>query len=249
MTKSPTLAQRYDTLYANEADAGGALEPLTVRGWPIHRNEALVYLARPGGRLLEIGSGTGSVLLTLAPRYNEVVGTELSPVRAEASRRHLAHLVNVRIHTGDLDSLAAAEREPFDAILWADVIEHVGNVIGAMKALARLSQPGTQLITVTPNIAYLPHRLRALRGRAPNTSLPHHANDGFAVDPGQTVLLDGGHFHYFTFGQLELLYRIAGFEPEMRLGFGRRLSRLRNRWPTLLSGAVCIVGTFRRAPQ
>lgn len=248
MTDSPTLAQSYDAIYASDA-AGGALEPLVVRGWPVHRNEALVYLARPGGRLLEIGSGVGSVLLTLAPRYTEVVGTELSPVRAEAARARLAHLANVRIHTGDLASLAAAEREPFDAIVWADVIEHVDDVIGAMKTLARLSRPGTQLVTVTPNVAYLMQRVRALRGRAPNTSLPHHGNEGFTADPAHTVLLDGGHFHYFTFRQLELLYRVAGFEPEVRLGFGSRLSRLRNRRPTLLSGAVCVAGTYRPVPQ
>ena len=248
MTDSNTLARSYDAIYAADA-AGGALEPLVVRGWPVHRNEALVHLARPGGRLLEIGSGVGNVLLTLAPRYTEVVGTELSPVRAEAARARLAHLGNVRIHTGDLASLLAAEREPFDAILWADVIEHVDDVIGAMKTLARLARPGTQLVTVTPNVAYLMQRMRALRGRAPNTSLPHHGNEGFTADPAQTVLLDGGHFHYFTFHQLELLYRVAGFEPELRLGFGSRLSRLRNRWPTLLSGAVCVAGIYRPALQ
>jgi SAM-dependent methyltransferase len=246
MTDSPTLAASYDAIYASDA-AAGTIEPLAVRGWPVHRNEALVFLARPGGRLLEIGSGVGSVLLTLAPRHAEVVGTELSPVRAEAARARLAHLANVRIHTGDLASLAAVEQEPFDAILWADVIEHVGDVIGAMKTIACLARPGTQLVTVTPNVAYIMQRVRALRGRAPNTSLPYHGNEGFTADPAQTVLLDGGHFHYFTFRQLELLYRIAGFEPEARLGFGSRLSRLRNRWPTLLSGAVCIAGTYRPA--
>ncbi|MBK8905043.1 MAG: hypothetical protein IPM53_27935 [Anaerolineaceae bacterium] len=49
--------------------------------------------------------------------------------------------------------------------------------------------------------------------------------------------------------KVEILYQIAGFEPEQRLGVGHNLTRLRNWWPTLLSGLVCISGTFQGVPE
>ena len=244
-TEDKSLVTKYDTLYQNEAMAGDLqVEPVQVVGWPADRNQALVYLARPGGRLLEIGCGRGGVLATLAPRFDEVVGSELSAVRAERTRRALAHVPNCTILNQPLETLAETAKPPFDCIVWADVIEHVADVIGAMQTLARLSKPGTQLVTVTPNVAFLPQRLNILRGRAPNTAIPWCPNEGFLPDPDQTVLLDAGHLHYFTFRQVEMLYSIAGFRPERRLGIGARFGRWRNRWPTLLSGLVCISGTF-----
>jgi ubiquinone/menaquinone biosynthesis C-methylase UbiE len=215
-----------------------------ISGWPTNRNEALVQLARPGGRLLEIGCGSGIVLATLASQYQELVGIELSSIRAEKAHERLALLSNCRVLNSSLEELPSIETEPFDCILWADVIEHVADVIATMHILAGLSQPGTQLVTTTPNVVFLPYRLRLLMGRGPNTALPLYPNEGFAQDPLQTVLHDAGHFHYFTFRQVEILYQIAGFWPEQRLGFGRRFGRLRNYWPTLLSGTVCISGSY-----
>jgi hypothetical protein len=65
------------------------------------------------------------------------------------------------------------------------------------------------------------------------------------VDTAETILLDLGHLHYFTFRQVEILYRLAGFRPERRLGIGKPFGRLRNLWPTLLNGQVCVSGTFQ----
>ncbi|GIV80633.1 MAG: hypothetical protein KatS3mg050_5027 [Litorilinea sp.] len=248
------LGRKYDRLYGAPPESGAPIppSPICVHGYPRDRNQALVYLARPGGRLLEVGCGSGVVLATLAPQYDQVVGTELSSNRAQAARQRLAHLANVEIVTGTLEDLLALNPEPFDVILWADVIEHIPDVIQAMASLAKLARPGTQLVTVTPNVAYLPHRLRLLLGRAPVTSLPLHGNHGFREKPHETELLDGGHLHYFTYRQLEILYQVAGFHPRRRLGIGRRLSRLRNLWPTLLSGEVCLVGEYvgaRLAPE
>jgi hypothetical protein len=87
-----------------------------------------------------------------------------------------------------------------------------------------------------------------LLGKAPNTALPWYPNEGFGKNPADTVMLDAGHLHYFTFRQVEILYRIAGFRPTQRLGIGARWGRLRNQWPTLLSGQVCVAGEYTGAP-
>jgi SAM-dependent methyltransferase len=247
------LAAKYDLIYQrDELGEQGEQDPNSLRpelvrveGWPTDRWQALMFLARPGGRLLEIGCGVGHLLATLAPQFDEVIGTELSPIRAERARRALAHLPNCRIVNEPLESLADELDPPYDCIIWADVLEHIIDVIGAMHILAGLSRPGTQLVTVTDNIAFLPQRLNLLRGRAPTTAWGAYPNEGFAEDPSETILLDLGHLHYFTFRQVEILYCLAGFRLECRLGIGKSFGRLRNLWPTLLSGQVCVSGTFQ----
>lgn len=254
------LAERYDTLYANETHDpetrahGETLAPIAKREWPQDRREALVHLARPGGRLLEIGCGPGEVLATLAPNYDALVGVELSSIRAAGARRNLAHLPHCTVLAAGVEDLDDQGLDPFDCILWADVIEHVVDVIQAMHTLARLARPGAQLVTVTPNVAFLPQRLRILTGKAPNTALPWYPHEGFGHPPAETHMLDAGHLHYFTFRQLETLYRVAGFVPTQRLGVGSRIQpggarlwgRLRNCWPTLLSGLVCVAGEYHK---
>ncbi|HEY76448.1 MAG TPA: class I SAM-dependent methyltransferase [Thermoflexia bacterium] len=247
VTDSGTLAAKYDEVYrdcAGQEAVDVRVKPIEVRGWPTDCRQAVVYLARPGGRLLEIGCGHGEVLAALAPYFDEVVGIELSSIRAERARQGLSHLPNCVVLNESLEGLAAKATSPFDCIIWADVIEHIVDVIGAMRILARLSRVGTQLVTVTPNVAFLPHRIRLLLGRAPTTAAAY-PNEGFTDNPSHTILFDAGHLHYFTFRQVEMLYRLAGFRPERRLGIASRLSRLRNWWPTLLSSSVCISGTFQ----
>ncbi len=242
-----SLSSKYDE-FCRHDPFRDSVRPTTVDGYPRDRYQALVYLARRGGRLLEIGCGRGEVLLALAPHFEAVVGTELSPERAEYTRRALSALPNCDIVAAEIDALPAMFDTPFDCIIWADVIEHVVDVIGAMRTLAQLSHPGTQLVTVTPNVGFLPQRWNILRGRAPSTH-SGTPKEGFRTDPAQTLLLDGGHLHYFSFRQMEQLYRIAGFRPEKRLGFGSRLGRWSNLLPTLFSSSVCVSGTYERSGE
>lgn len=237
-----SLGDKYDRVYGPYASLP---QPVSVHTWPRNRNQAVVYLVQQGGRLLEVGCGDGGLLNALAPSFVEVVGSELSKARAERAQRNLAHRPNCKVLHEPLERLPEVAEGTFDCIVWTDVIEHVVDVVGAMQTLARLSRDGTQLITTTPNVAFVPIRLRLLLGRSPCTGSAACPNEGFAASPAATILYDAGHLHYFTFRQVEMLYRLAGFVPDRRMGFGRRLSRFRNMWPTLLSGTVCISGTFR----
>ena len=183
--------------------------------------------------MLEIGCGRGEVLAALAPHVERVVGTELSQVRAQRVRRDLAHLPNWRILTGTSEDLAETAAPPFDCIVWADVIEHVVDVLAVFRDIARLAKPGGFLVTVTPNVASLKRRLALARGRFPSTS---GSDEGFGMPEGE--MFDGGHVHYFTFRSVERLHREHGFDADVaRLGFGR-FGRLHDLWPTLLSGGV-----------
>jgi SAM-dependent methyltransferase len=246
MRNSASLADRYDQIYASDEHKqldNGPILPTQVQGWPTNLQQALVFLARPGGRLLEIGCGGGEVLAALAPKFDQVVGTDFSSVQVVRARHGLAHVPNCTVLNSSLEALPAASLGQFECIVWADVIEHVVDVIGAMHILAGLSKPGTQLVTVTPNVAFLPNRMRLLLGRAPTTS-SRYPHEGFAPDARRTVLHDTGHLHYFTFRQVETLYRLAGFQPRRRLGIASRWSQARNLWPSALSSSVCVSGEF-----
>jgi 2-polyprenyl-3-methyl-5-hydroxy-6-metoxy-1,4-benzoquinol methylase len=236
-----SVGSAYDTLY-RVAPPGGTLS--ARRGWPTNRLEALIFFARPGGRLLEIGCGEGSVIYTLRQQFSECYGIELSEVRANRARELLNPYQSCHITAESVEEFSerVSGSLQFDCIVWADVIEHVIDVMAAFKAIQRIAAPNAQLITTTPNIGFLQHRLRLLSGRFPSTSLPYHRSEGF-MEPGRdTVLLDGGHVHYFTYRMVRRLYEIWGFNSLESYGFGRRLSRLRNLYPSMLSGNVCVVG-------
>jgi len=203
-------------------------------------------LCAGGGSLLELGSGDGLLLHNLADRYDRLVGIDfverrVQAVRSELERHGLADRVELVTHPVDdcLPEKLAGER--FDCIVWADVIEHVVDVLAVFRDIARLAKPGGFLVTVTPNVASLKRRLALVRGRFPSTS---GSDEGFEVPEGE--MFDGGHVHYFTFRAVERLHREHGFDADVtRLGFGR-FGRLHNVWSTLLSGGVAV--RSRRGP-
>ena len=126
----------------------------------------------------------------------------------------------------------------FDCILCADVIEHMIDVRSAFREFFRLLKIDGKLILSTPNIAKAKNRLTLLLGRFPSTSAN---NEGFGTRENES-LLDGGHFHYFTFRLLNLLAKESGFNKIKNYGFGR-FGKLHNFYPRLLSGASAIVCT------
>ena len=118
---------------------------------------ALVPPAAP--TLLEIGCGHGEVLLEARRRGFQVTGIEPSePAAATANARLGTPLVEAgSIETADLCP------ESFDAILAADVIEHVRDPATLLKRVQLLLRPGGTLLLVTPSLDSWTRRL--LRSR------------------------------------------------------------------------------------
>jgi len=228
------IAESYNLVYANENEP---TKEIRIKGFPRHRNEALVYLASslPGSRILEIGCGNGSVLYTLRNKFKELHGIELSFIRKGKAELALKGL-NAKIIQADISSELGYEDGYFDLIIWADVIEHVADLWKAMDNIKRITAEGGFLITTTPNIAKVKARIRLLLGRFPSTS---GSEEGFGIREHE--MFDGGHLHYFTFSMLEKLYFKYGFKPIKTIGFGR-FGGLHNIYPSLLSPNIGIVG-------
>ena len=99
----------------------GEIPELYERARPLYPPEIFADLTRlsdvpPGGRILEIGPGTGQATLPLAEAGFEIVAVELTPELASFVRRKLAGFGNVAIVNAPFESwVPTAER--FDAVV------------------------------------------------------------------------------------------------------------------------------------
>lgn len=226
-----SLDTKYDSFYS--ADATRARHADVVpQGWPRNRVESIVRLPLQGESILDVGCGDGLLLYQFRHRFKRLVGLEYSAQRLEAARQQMQGLPFEGL-CGSAEAMPQLASDSIDAIVSADVIEHIPDVYPAADEMFRVLRPGGVLAINTPNIAFIKKRLRLLAGRFPSTSQP---NEGLGSD----VLFDGGHLHYFTYRSLSLVLERSGFVVEQRQGFGP-LGRLHNTWPTLLSVGVQLV--------
>ena len=112
------------------------------------RRTALRLLGMIGparGRLLDVGCGHGLLLDEARAAGWEVAGLELS-ARAAA---HAREVLGLDVREATLESVTG----PFDAIVLADVIEHLDGPLAALDRCVSLLAPGGALCVVTPDPA------------------------------------------------------------------------------------------------
>ncbi len=99
--------------------------------------------ARPAGRLLDVGCGTGLLLALARPTY-ECVGLEPSPVPAAAARAQGFPVVE--------STLEAADLEPgsFDVVTMDAVVEHVTDPLAVLRKVHEVLRPGGVVALKTP---------------------------------------------------------------------------------------------------
>ena len=120
------------------------------------RRRAGVIASLCRGRVLELGSGWGTISAAAAARGLEVLGLELDEAKAAAAReRHPA----VRFEAGDLFAASAEALGRFDTVVLSEVIEHFEPERGerALEVAWALVAPGGRLIVSVPNEDLVPH--------------------------------------------------------------------------------------------
>jgi ubiquinone/menaquinone biosynthesis C-methylase UbiE len=114
-----------------------------------------VLAARPGERLLEVGSGTGLLCRQLAPAVapgGRVVGIDLSPAMAMTARRLAAGRPGRRESECRLQfTVARAEALPFpgrtfEAAFAARLLLHVPDAPAVVREMARVVAPGGRVV-------------------------------------------------------------------------------------------------------
>lgn len=114
----------------------------------------------PGGRVLEVGCGTGPLLRELRQEGMECVGLEPNGHAARMGRER--HGLDIRTETLDEVDLPAAS---FDVVFLLHVIEHFRDPVAELRRIRRLLKPGGLFILETPRFDTLRFRLFRLRKR------------------------------------------------------------------------------------
>lgn len=144
---NPMEVQQVATAYARWAPIYDLVfGPVFRRG----RNAAVAAAERIGGRILEVGVGTGISLPAYSPS-SRIVGVDISePMLAKARRRvcdlGLSHVE--RIDVMDAEQLEFADGE-FDVVVAQYVITAVPDPERALDELARVVRPGGEIVITT----------------------------------------------------------------------------------------------------
>jgi SAM-dependent methyltransferase len=130
------------------------IHPQHLIGAPWHHWYLDVF--RATDRVLDIGCSNGVHTLVAAACTREVVGVDLDVAAVEQARRRAAELglANAHFHVGDLsDAAFVAElaTERFDVVLALDVLEHLSDRAGFLRALRPALADGGRLVLSVPS--------------------------------------------------------------------------------------------------
>jgi 2-polyprenyl-3-methyl-5-hydroxy-6-metoxy-1,4-benzoquinol methylase len=155
--------------------------------FPIRREdlevEARFLRAKPQGRLLDVGCGSGDWLLWIRQ-----LGWQAEGVDFDEAAVRVATERGLTVRQGVLEEQGYAAGS-FDAVTLNHVIEHVPDPLATVRECARILKPEGQLILFTPNTASLGHRVfqRHWRGLEP----PRHLHV-FCPPAMQSILASAG---------------------------------------------------------
>jgi 2-polyprenyl-3-methyl-5-hydroxy-6-metoxy-1,4-benzoquinol methylase len=162
---------------------------------PDSTHNLVVSLVPPGARVLEFGCATGYMSAVLRGRLGcSVTGIELRPEAAELARPHCERVIVGDAERLDLTQVLGATR--FDAIVFADVLEHLREPGVLLSRLPPFLAEGGAVVASIPNIAHGSVRLALLNGE-----FRYRA----------TGLLDNTHLRFFTRESVEELFEQAGY--------------------------------------
>jgi len=146
-------------------------------------NQAEAQVAR--GRLLDVGSGVGELLLAARDRGWEAVGVEPNRAALQRCERTVVEMT-WPVSIEELPS----EEGGFDVVLCSDVLEHLRDPANVLRDFCARLKPGGLLILTTVNAQGLVTRILGARWF-------HYHRD---------------HLWYFTRGSLVRLAQEAGFD-------------------------------------
>lgn len=114
----------------------------------------------PFQSMLDIGTGTGSLLKLFAPLYTRAIGIDNNRDRLAVARVNLdkAGVSNAQVRLGDVANLPV-EKETFNLVTIYQVLHFLSDPEVAIFEAARVMRPGARLIIVD----YAPHELEYLR--------------------------------------------------------------------------------------
>lgn len=152
-------------------------------GWRGGVDASVFYLrAKPGGRLLEIGCGSGATLQSMQQKDWQVTGLDFDENAVSNARSK-----GLDVRHGQLSEQGFAD-ESFDAVVMSHVIEHVPAPDQLLAECHRILKRDGGLVVITPNADSLLHRryARHWRGLEPPRHLQIFTLKSLASMAGST---------------------------------------------------------------
>ena len=143
-----------------------------------------------GKRILDVGCGTGEFLGYAHEHGFDAVGVEPSKEAAQMARSQ-----GLVIHQGVLEDLVSSGVEPFDAVIFLNVLEHVRNPAEMIKTAKKIIKPRGLICAMVPNDF---------------SEMQLAAQDHLEKEPWWVVAPD--HINYFDFKSIRSFMETLGFE-------------------------------------
>ncbi len=105
-----------------------------------------------GKRVLEIGAGPGSITRVLTQQGNEVTALEVDETAIPFLRRHCKRVVSADLNQPEWPAIFEGER--FDAVIAADVLEHLTDPWATLARMKTLVADGGALIVSVPHASH-----------------------------------------------------------------------------------------------
>jgi SAM-dependent methyltransferase len=147
-----------------------------------------------GASILDVGCGYATTSERLRRLGNQVTGVESSPEAVVKAGERLDEVIAADLRAGDQIAARLGERR-FDAIVFADVLEHLDWPAPVLKSYLRYLAPGGSVIVSLPNVGNWSSRLGLLAGR---------------FEYADTGVLDRTHLRFFTRKSARRLIEDAG---------------------------------------
>jgi 2-polyprenyl-3-methyl-5-hydroxy-6-metoxy-1,4-benzoquinol methylase len=180
---APEHVEPADLKYTHYDDSPGSTHNLVVE------------LVPEGSSVLEFGCATGYMSEVLAQRCRcRVTGIELDPQAAATATAFCERVVVGDAEALDLEAHLGDER--FDAVLFADVLEHLRDPAAMLRRVRPFVAEGGAVVASIPNIAHISVRLALLGGEFRYRDLG---------------LLDDTHVRFFTRASIVDLFESEGF--------------------------------------
>jgi 2-polyprenyl-3-methyl-5-hydroxy-6-metoxy-1,4-benzoquinol methylase len=155
-----------------------------------------LWAGRTGLRLLDVGCGFATTSARIQKLGNDVTGIDSSPEIAAIARPRLG-----RVISADLEDFETVGREigetRFDAIIFADVLEHLVWPLDTMREYLKWLKDGGSVLISLPNVGLWSVRFAHLFGR---------------WEYDETGVLDRTHLRFYTRASARRLIAAAGLE-------------------------------------
>ena len=182
-------AEREDNLYRNGKRCQISFEEEVLFEFLDNNSSA-------GGKVLDVGCGSGEIARVIKEKGYLVSGVDFSPIAIELARKQ-----DIDGQLVDLDSGIPFDDDTFDTVWAGDVIEHVFDPIFVLREINRVLIPGGQLLCTVPYNLNMATRLRVLFG--------HSYQEGVYRKFGQYK-----HHTFFSMPLMKYMLDEAGFEPQ-----------------------------------